>query len=113
MIKKKETIISKIKWKVFMLKIRFDLWLNDIKYSLLKNNHCNKGFHYFEKTSTTLTSYHNKKKRTVKSNYFKCKVCGLIRFTTKKDLKNYNIINKREDKNMRLLAKSILNDRKK
>lgn len=109
---KKETIWEKVKWELFMYKMRFYILQDNLKYKLLKLIHCNKGFHYFEKKFISLTKTYKDKSRKWRSDYFECKVCGLIEFTTKKDLWNYKIINKCEDDNIKLLVKEIVNGKK-
>jgi len=94
---KKETLWQKVKWKCFMIKVKFWLWQSDLKHKLNRINHCNKGYHKISLKNEALTKYScDNKKRAFRTDFYECSECGLLLFASEKDKKNYQRIHKHE-----------------
>ena len=112
--KKKTTKYQDLKWWFFMRKIHFRNWKFDTNYSILKFMHCRKGFHDMKKDGITLIMKSpGKKERKWKTTFFKCRVCNLIQFPTEKDKRNWEFIEDRQNKNIKLMVDDVIKKRNK
>ena len=95
---------KEIGYKSFMLKLRYWIFLSDLKNNWLWHRHCKKGFHDMKTERQEYTI----KNRTYKTVFHKCRACQIRYFLTKKDKVNYNFMENRMTELVGIMAKDIL-----
>ena len=88
-----QNLYSWISWKLFMMKIHFDLFSPDVKGKIARKLYCNKGYHKLTHGSISEQSWKKGKKHTVRSDYLRCKHCRYVFFTNPAEKKKYSKLN--------------------
>jgi len=91
-------------YEAFVLRGNFNEWL-----------HCKRGYHKMSQCRIILTISKKKTKKTerIRTSYFKCAQCGLLRFLTVKQRQNYETIKKHETDGYERMIEDVRNHQKK
>lgn len=117
--KKKTTKWEDFKFWILLKKTALYIKWISIKKSFIRRRHCDKGFHLFESDHIhiTMRGAGYKSQWSRRTDFLRCRICGLLAFTTKKDKNNYITIKRREQKTMdkaiKLMTKDLNNNKSK
>lgn len=108
--KHKRTKKDKILWELWMLKIKYRLYVSDFLNKIKYKIYCKRGYH---KITDNYISTENSKGEKKEVHYIECKICKTKYFVSVEDKNKYIQINESWNDIMTYHLKQIIEDGKK
>ena len=101
-------MLKEIKWKWFMLKVRFGLYKAEAIDKYMRRNYCRFGIHNIR---SSYVGYGGSNQRMKHIRFLKCKHCNYLFFAKKSDKKRYEDYEQRTKGNASALFENLSSDK--